>query len=84
MASAKQEGLSPEALAADRIAAQESLPLAADIVRRVLHLSVRAVTPLLGLGSVNLIFVVDTDCTEVIVRLSKPTEDAVAKEREYE
>lgn len=78
MNTADNEGLIHEDIASDHLAAREALPLAADIVSTVLNLPVQRVTPLVGLGAVNLIFFVETNGAEIVVRLNKP-EDSVAK-----
>jgi|GEM_PF-423289 Putative homoserine kinase type II (protein kinase fold) len=58
--------------------------LAAAIVTEALRLSVRHVTPINGLGSVNLVFQAETEGDAVVVRFGKPGDDSAAKRAEYE
>lgn len=84
MDAADNEGFNPEEYATDSIAAQEAVPLVGDIVSSVCDLPVARVTPLVGMGAVNLIYFVETPIGEIVVRLNKP-EDSVAKVRgDYE
>ena len=76
MSDIDNEGLIDEDFTADHLAAQAAVPLAAEIVSSVLNLSVRRVTPLVGMGSVNLILFVQTSGEEIVVRLNKPEDDA--------
>lgn len=78
MSTTTNENLLQAESAADLIAAQNAAPLAAEIVSSVLNLSVRRVTPLVGMGSVNLVLFVETGGEEIVIRLNKP-EDDVAK-----
>ncbi|MCW3054597.1 MAG: aminoglycoside phosphotransferase family protein [Chthonomonadales bacterium] len=84
MCETDHEGLLHEGITTDYIAAQAAVPLAAEIVSSVLNLSVRRVTPLVGLGSVNLILFVETSREEIVVRLNKPEDDAVKVRGDYE
>ncbi len=78
------EGLPDEDTTSDHIAARQAIPLAAAIVSDTLDLSVQRVTPLVGLGAVNLILFVKTSGAEVVVRLNKPENDAAKTRGEYE
>ena len=77
------DSLYAEELTPDHLAAQAAVPLAAGIVSEVLNLSVRRVTPLVGMGSVNLIFFVDAGKTEIVVRLNKPEDDVAKMHGDY-
>ena len=78
------QNLPLESLTPDYIALQNAAPLAGQIVASVLGFSVREMTPVYGLGAVNLICFVETNELEVVVRLSKPDDDTEKMRREYE
>jgi aminoglycoside phosphotransferase (APT) family kinase protein len=84
MSTPEPEGSPDEEIPTEPIATQDDAPLAAALVSEVLNLSVQRVTPLLGLGSVNLIFFVETSAEEIVVRLNKPQDDTAKARREYE
>ena len=79
-----------EITAPNRVAIEEAIPLAGEIVSNVLNLSARRVMPLVGMGSVNLIYFVETNVPdgvrgpEIVVRMNKPEDDAAKMRGEYE
>lgn len=79
MTAAAQEEMSP-----DECAAYDAIPAAEAIVAETLGVSARRATPLIGLGSVNLILFVDSDAGEMAVRIGKPWDDPHTRLAEYE
>ena len=73
-----------EEMTPEHFAARDAVPEAAAIVAETLGTEVRRVTPFVGLGSVNLIFFVETDAGEIVVRLSKPENGLHKMLAEYE
>lgn len=77
-------GSTDNPLELDHRAAQEALPLVMEIVSEHLKLRPRRVTPLIGMGSVNLVFFAETDQAEIVVRLNKPDDDVAKMYGDYE
>lgn len=81
---ASGEGYVAGDLTSDYDAARDAIPLAAEIVTIVSGLPVLAVSPLVGLGSVNLILLVQTSRNEIVVRLNRPGDNPANARRSYE
>ncbi len=84
MPTSHNEGDNNPNLEADTRVVYEAVPLATAIVSETLRLEVQSVTPLIGMGSVNLILFVQTTQREIVVRLNKPQDDKDKTRSDYE